>query len=117
MIWERRIILLLEGIYNSEKATVHRKEANRSDRSKENLQKKCWYSQKALRRLFCLKKGIIKEALPDRETVTLKTFEHDNGTAHTQFPTFLDKDTWSTNSPDLNLLYVCIWEEFAQVIN
>ena len=33
------------------------------------------------------------------------------------FPTFLDKDTWPANSPDLNLLDYCIWNEFAQIIN
>ena len=29
-------------------------------------------------------------------------------------PTFLDKDTWPANSPDLNY---CIWDGFAQAIN
>ena len=42
------------------------------------------------------------------------TFEQDNGTAHTHkeakawcsqhFPSFIDKDTWSSNSPDFNPL-------------
>ena len=30
---------------------------------------------------------------------------------------FLDKDTWPANSPDLNPLDDCIWDEFAQAIN
>ena len=33
------------------------------------------------------------------------------------FPTFLDKDTWLANSPDLNPLDDCIWDKFAQAIN
>ena len=33
------------------------------------------------------------------------------------FPIFLDKDTWPANSPDLNPLDYCIWNEFAQAIN
>ena len=33
------------------------------------------------------------------------------------FPSFLDKDTWPANSPDLNPLDYCIWDEFAQTIN
>ena len=33
------------------------------------------------------------------------------------FPIFLDKDTWPANSPDLNPLDYCIWDEFAQAIN
>ena len=32
-------------------------------------------------------------------------------------PTFLDKDTWPPNSPHLNPLDHCIWEELAQAIN
>ena len=33
------------------------------------------------------------------------------------FPSFLDKDTWPVNSPDLNPLDYCIWDEFAQAID
>ena len=33
------------------------------------------------------------------------------------FPSFIDKDTWPANSPDLNPLDYCIWNEFAQAIN
>ena len=55
------------------------------------------------------------------------TFQQDNGTPHTHqetqdwcsqhFPSFIDKDTWPANSPDLNPLDYCIWDEFAQAIN
>ena len=55
------------------------------------------------------------------------TFQQDNGTPHTHqetqewcfqhFPSFLDKDTWPANSPDLNPLDDCIWDKFAQAIN
>ena len=55
------------------------------------------------------------------------TFQQDNGTPHTHqetqdwccqhFPSFIDKDIWSANSPDLNSLDYCIWDEFAQTIN
>ena len=55
------------------------------------------------------------------------TFQQDNGTPHTHqemqewccrhFPSFIDKDTWSANSPDLNPLDYCIWDEFARAIN
>ena len=54
-------------------------------------------------------------------------FQQDNGTPHTHqetqewcsqhFPSFIDKDTWPVNSPDLNPLDYCIWDEFAQAIN
>ena len=33
------------------------------------------------------------------------------------FPIFHDKDRWPANSPDLNHLDDCIWDEFAQTIN
>ena len=55
------------------------------------------------------------------------TFQQDNGTPHihqeTQewcsqhFPSFIDKDTWPANSPNLNPSNYCIWNEFAQTIN
>ena len=55
------------------------------------------------------------------------TFQQDNGTLHTHqetqewcsqhFPSFIDKDAWPANSPDLNPLDYCIWDEFAQAIN
>ena len=54
-------------------------------------------------------------------------FQQDNGIPHTHqatqewcfqhFPSFIDKDTWLTNSPDLNRLDYCIWDEFVQTIN
>ena len=31
-------------------------------------------------------------------------------------PSFIDKDHWSPNSPDLNPLDYCVWNEIAQVI-
>ena len=33
------------------------------------------------------------------------------------FPIFIDKDTWPVNSPNLNLLDYCMWDESAQAIN
>ena len=55
------------------------------------------------------------------------TFQQDNGTLHihqeTQewccqhFPSFIDKDVWPANSPDLNPLDYYIWDEFTQAIN
>ena len=33
------------------------------------------------------------------------------------FQSFIDKDTWRANSPDLNPLDNCIWDEFTQAIN
>ena len=55
------------------------------------------------------------------------TLKQDNGTSHpyqeTQdwrfqhFPSLIDKDTWLANSPYLNPLDYCIWDEFAQAIN
>ena len=33
------------------------------------------------------------------------------------FPSFIDKDHWLPNSPDLNSLDYSIWDEFAQQIN
>ena len=32
-------------------------------------------------------------------------------------PTAIDRKIWSENSPDLNPLDYCIWNEFAQAIN
>ena len=32
------------------------------------------------------------------------------------FPAFFDKDSWPPNSPDLNPLDFCIWDEFAQAV-
>ena len=33
------------------------------------------------------------------------------------FPSFIDKDYWPPNSPDLNPLDYSIWDEFVKVIN
>ena len=54
-------------------------------------------------------------------------FEEDGAKAHTHastqewcrmnFPSFIDKDHWPPNSPDLNPLDYSIWDEFAQQIN
>ena len=33
------------------------------------------------------------------------------------FPGFIDKDHWPPNSPDLNSLDYCIWDEFANIID
>ena len=56
-----------------------------------------------------------------------RTFQQDNGTPHTHqetqewcsqhFPSCIDKDTWPANTPYLNPLDCCIWDEFAQTIN
>ncbi|CAM4965267.1 unnamed protein product [Rotaria socialis] len=74
----------------------------------------------------------IKEVLP----VALKfgndmfgndwIFQQDGAKPHTHaksqewctknFPSFIDKSHWPPNSPDLNPLDYCIWNEFAQVI-
>ncbi|CAF2053503.1 unnamed protein product [Rotaria magnacalcarata] len=35
----------------------------------------------------------------------------------THLPCFIDKDHWPPNSPDLNPLDYCIWDEFAGAIN
>ena len=75
----------------------------------------------------------IKEVLP----VALKygnhvfgnywTFQQDGAKPHTHhltqqwchdnFPAFIDKDHWPPNSPDLNPLDYCIWDEFVKAIN
>lgn len=75
----------------------------------------------------------IKEVLP----VALKygnamfgndwTFQQDGATPHNhaktqewcanKFPCFIDKEHWPPNSPDLNPLDHCIWNEFAQAIS
>ncbi|CAF4691140.1 unnamed protein product [Rotaria socialis] len=54
-------------------------------------------------------------------------FQQDNATPHTHiltqqwcqehFPTFIDEDHWPPNSPDLNPLDYCIWDEFVGHIN
>ena len=54
------------------------------------------------------------------------TFQHDGANPHiheksqeccvNNFPSFIDKDHWSPNSPDLNPLDYCVWNEIAQVI-
>ncbi|CAF3930185.1 unnamed protein product [Rotaria sp. Silwood2] len=36
---------------------------------------------------------------------------------HDNFPAFIDKDHWPPNSPDLNPLDYCIWDEFVKTIN
>ena len=75
----------------------------------------------------------IKEVLP----IALKygnkvfgndwTFQQDGATPHThaksqawcaeRFPSFIVKDWWPPNSPDLNPLDYCVWDEFVQAIN
>ena len=75
----------------------------------------------------------IKEVLPvalrygNSKLGNNYTFQQDNGVAHThqetqecccqQFPSFIDKDILPANSPNLNDLDNCIWDEFAQAIN
>ncbi|CAF4212880.1 unnamed protein product [Rotaria sp. Silwood2] len=36
---------------------------------------------------------------------------------HDNFPEFIDKDHWPPNSPDLNPLDYCIWDEFVKFID
>ena len=55
------------------------------------------------------------------------TFQQDGATAHTHqktqqwcfenFPSFLNKDQWPPNSPDLNPLDYSIWDEFVHQMN
>lgn len=55
------------------------------------------------------------------------TFQQDGAKPHVHhltqkwcqdnFPSFIDKDHWPPNSPDLNPLDYCIWDEFAQCVN
>ena len=55
------------------------------------------------------------------------TFEEDGANPHihhlTQkwcqdnFPSFIDKDHWPPNNPNLNPLDYCIWDEFGQCVN
>jgi len=74
----------------------------------------------------------IKEVLP----VVLKfgndmfgndwTYQQDGAKPHVHaksqewcaehFPSFIDKDHWPPNSPDINPLDYCIWNEFAQLV-
>ena len=54
------------------------------------------------------------------------TFQQDGAKAHIHeksqewcaknFPSFIDKSQWPPNSPDLNPLDSCVWNEIAQVI-
>jgi hypothetical protein len=54
------------------------------------------------------------------------TFQQDGAKPHTHkksqqwcmdnFPGFIDRDTWPPNSPDLNPLDYCIWDEFGKAI-
>lgn len=55
------------------------------------------------------------------------TFQQDGAKPHTHgksqqwcmdnFPVFFDRDTWPPNSPDLNPMDYCIWDEFGKAIN
>lgn len=55
------------------------------------------------------------------------TFQQDGARPHTHhltqqwcrdhFPSFIDKDHWPPNSPDLNPLDYCIWDELANAMN
>ena len=54
------------------------------------------------------------------------TFQQDNARPHVHaklqewcvnnFPSVIDKNHWPPNSPDLNPLDYCIWNEFAQAV-
>ena len=75
----------------------------------------------------------IKDVLPVALKYGNETFENDcifqqdNAALHTHilaqqwcqdhFPMFIDKDHWPPNSPDLNPLDYCIWDEFVGHIN
>ncbi|CAF1670370.1 unnamed protein product, partial [Adineta ricciae] len=75
----------------------------------------------------------IKEVLPVALKYGNKIFgddwiyQQDGATAHTHnltqkwckdnFPSFLDKEYWPPNSPDLNSLDYSIWDEFVQQMN
>ena len=55
------------------------------------------------------------------------TFQRDNETPYTHqerqewcsqhFPSFINKDTWTENSPDLNPLDYSSWDELTKIIN
>ena len=94
---------------------------------------------KGVRPLVTLDKGTIdhgryiKEVLP----VAIKygnkvfaddwTYQQNNATSHTHnltqewceqnFPSFIDKYRWPSNSTDLNPLHYSIWEQFVQQMN
>ena len=62
-----------------------------------------------------------------RVSVIIGPFKEDGAKPHTyvstqewcpmNFSSFIDKDHWLPNSPDLNPLDYSIWDEFAQQIN
>ena len=74
----------------------------------------------------------IQEVLPvaleygDKVFENQWTFQHDNGKppvhhltqqwCRDNFPSFIDKDHWPPNSPDLNPLDYSIWDEFVHAI-
>jgi len=75
----------------------------------------------------------IKEVLPVALKYSNKifgndwTFQQDGAKPHTHhltqewcndnFPAFIDKDQWPPNSPDLNPLDYCLWDELVGAMN
>ncbi|CAF4679155.1 unnamed protein product [Rotaria socialis] len=117
----------IDGVYNSQNDRIwapNRSEAdiNGGIRQKRKFPHKLWFGLE-----------YIKEVLP----IALKfgndtfgndwTFQQDGAKPHTHaksqewcaehFPSFIGANDWPPNSPDLNPLDYCIWNEFAQLIN
>ncbi|CAM2718409.1 unnamed protein product [Rotaria socialis] len=125
----------IDGMYNSQNDriwAINRQEADKVGGRKQKRK----FSDKIMVWLGVCSKGIFpvgNYVLP----VALKygnemfgndwIFQQNNATPHTNiltqqwcqehFPTFIDKDHWPPNSPDLNPLDYCIWDEFVGHIN
>lgn len=96
-------------------------------------------SSKGLSPLVIIEKGTvnqevyIKKILPvakkygDKTYDDNWTYQQDGATCHTSglsiewikanFPNFIPEDRWPANSPDLNPLDYCVWNEFVQAMN
>ena len=125
-------IFHLDGIYDSENDHiwgVNLEEANRRGGKKKQQEKfaeKVMGWSEGLAPLVLFEKGTLHHHQgctayysTIRKQLDLRTRQRntaDSSRNKLVLPTFLDKDTWPADSPNLNLLDYCIWDESAQAV-
>ncbi|CAF1373168.1 unnamed protein product [Rotaria magnacalcarata] len=118
----------IDGIYNSQNERVWA--VDRADADKRGgITHKRKFSQKVMVWLGVCSQGITPLVIFDEGTVDHACYieKQDGAKPHqhyltqqwcrNNFPSFIDKDCWPPNSPDLNPLDYSIWDELANAID
>ncbi|CAF2015007.1 unnamed protein product, partial [Rotaria magnacalcarata] len=117
----------IDGVYNCQNDRVWA--VNRADADeKGGIQQRRKFPQKVMMWLGACSDGVTPLVILDDRTVDHDCYIKKNGAMPHQhhltqkwcqenFPSFIDKDNWPPNIPDLYPLDYSIWDEFAKVID